>query len=160
MGPLMPAVVPDVREAILDRVAAIVLTVPGFVTSVRNRGLRKTESRPACILLDGDETAKLVHEVRGRASRMTPQVMTMRPELFILMPEDRPTNVGIGEDLNAKRVALIAAMADDEALAVLLGSNGGVVYNGCVTDLKSGSAVTGQMRLDFAYTYTFIPTTA
>jgi len=158
----MPAATPDKREAILERVSAICLTVPGFSSSVRNRGLRSNEQRPACVLLDGDESSKLVHDTRnkGRAGAMTPQIMIMRPELFVLLPEKRPTNVDVGQDLNEKRIALIAAIAEDASLAALLGSNGGVVYNGCVTDLKSGSAATGQMRLDFAYTYTFIPTTA
>jgi len=157
----MPAATPDRREAILERISAIILTPGlGFASSVRNRGLRQNEQRPACVLLDGDESPKLVHNNRrsGRASMLTPQIMIMRPELYVLLVEKRPTNVEVGQDLNAKRIALVAAIAEDTALATLLGSNGGMVYNGCVTDLKSGSALTGQMRLDFAYTYTFYPT--
>jgi len=153
----------DTRELILVRIAAICVaekTNAGIVTAVRNRGLLKTEARPACVLLDGDETPKLVHNNRrqGRAMLMTPQVMIMRPELYILLEEKSPLPDDVGPQLNAKRIALVAAIAGDMALATLLGSNGGMVYNGCVTDLKSGSSLTGQMRLDFAYTYTFFPT--
>jgi len=153
----------DTRELILARISAITVaeaTGAGITSCVRNRGLRSNEQRPACVLLDGDETAKLVHDSRrkGRATMLTPQVMIMRPELYILLKEDRPSNDDIGPELNAKRLLIVKAIAEDVPLVTLLGSNGSIVYNGCVTDLKSGSPLTGQMRLDFAYTYTFFPT--
>lgn len=161
----MPAYATDVREAILLRLAAIVLTPGlGFASAVRNRGLRSNEQRPAVIVLDGDESPILTHGGRqnraqgGRALPLTPSIMQMKPELYILLQEARPKNLEVGEELNAKRIALIAAIAEDTALAALLGSNGTMLYNGCVTDLKSGSALTGQMRLDFAFNYTFHPT--
>lgn len=163
----MAASTPDVREAILIRLAAIILTPAlGFTTAVRNRGLRSNEQRPAVIVLDGDEAPILTHGGRnnrsqgGRAMGLTPSIMQMRPELYILLKEDRPVNTDIGPDVNAMRIALVAAIAEDTALKTLVGSNGTILYNGCVTDLKSGSALTGQMRLDFAFNYTFKPTTA
>ena len=154
---------PDTRELILVRIVAICLaekTNAGIVTVARNRGLLKTEARPACVLLDGDETPKLVHnnQRRGRAMLMAPSIMIMRPELYVALEEKPPLPDTVGPQLNAKRIALVAAIAGDLALTALLGSNGGMTYNGCVTDLKSGSALTGQMRLDFAFTYTFFPT--
>ena len=162
----MPAASPDVREAVLARLQAIILLPAAgtFSTAVRNRGLRSNEQRPAVIMLDGDETPVLTHGGRnnraqsGRSMVLTPSIMQMRPELYILLKEDRPVNVDVGEELNTKRIALVAAIAEDTALKALLGSNGGILYNGCVTDLKSGSALTGQMRLDFAFNYTFFPT--
>jgi hypothetical protein len=153
----------DTRELILVRIMEICVaeaTGAGILTSVRNRGLLTNEKRPAVVLLDGDETAKLVHDKQGRAGMLTPQIMIMRPELYIVLKEERSNNEEIGSELNEKRILLIKAIAEDVPLATLLGSNGGIVYNGCVTDLKSGSSVTGQMRLDFALTYTFFPTNA
>lgn len=155
----------DTRELILERIATLATEQAGFKSAVRNRGLRQTEERPAIILLDGDETPVLTHggrQNRARSGRMmplTPSIMQMKPELYILLPEARPTNEEIGPALNAFRVQMCKAIAEDMQLLQLLGSNGTILYNGCTTDLKSGSAVTGQMRLDFAYNYTFFPST-
>lgn len=153
----------DTRELILARIATLSTEVAGFTTAVRNRALLKTEKRPAVILLDGDEFPVLTHGGRqnrahsGRQMMLTPSIMQLRPEMYILLPEDRPTNVDVGPLLNQKRVDLCAAIAEDVTLRNLLGSNGDMIYNGCATDLKSGSALTGQMRLDFYYNYTFFP---
>jgi hypothetical protein len=155
----------DTRELILARIAALCVETAGFVSAVRNRALLKTDKRPAVILLDGDEFPVLTHGGRqnrarsGRMMMLTPSIMQLRPELYVLMPEDRPTNQDIGPALNQKRVDLCKAIAEDEQLIMLLGSNGNIIYNGCATDLKSGSALTGQMRLDFYYNYTFFPST-
>jgi hypothetical protein len=154
----------DKREAILERIAQITTatkTAAGIVTAVRNRGLMSNEKRPACVLLDGDEKPAIFLPNNRTDSRSAsrPAIMRMSPELYVLMDEARPVNDQIGQLLNAKRIALSLAIVTDEALKTLLGPNGGIVYNGCVTDLKSGSALTGQMRLDFIYTYVFDPTT-
>ena len=155
----------DTRELILARLSALTVSTAGFVSAVRNRGLLKTEKRPATILLDGDESPVLTHGGRqnrahsGRMMMLTPSIMQLRPELYILLPEERPTNVNIGPELNQRRVDLCKAVAEDDALRMLLGSNGDIIYNGCSTDLKSGSALTGQMRLDFFLNYTFFPST-
>jgi hypothetical protein len=153
----------DKRELILERIAAITVaaqTAAGIVTCVRNRGLLANDKRPACVLLDGDERPAIFKPNSHTDSRSTfrPAIMRMSPEMYVLMDESRPTNENIGPILNAKRIALSMAIVSDAALKTLLGSNGGIVYNGCVTDLKSGSALTGQMRLDFIYTYLFDPT--
>jgi hypothetical protein len=155
----------DTREQILSRLAAIAVDLSGFKSAVRNRGLRDNEKRPAVIILDGDEAPVLTHGGRqnrahaGRTMSMTPQVMAMKPELYVLMDEARPQNEDLGPALNAKRVQFVKAIAEDDQLLALLGSNGGILYNGCVTDLKSGMPLSGQMRLDFMFSYTFFPTT-
>lgn len=153
----------DTRELILARIAVLCTETAGFLTAVRNRGLLKTEKRPAVILLDGDEFPVLTHGGRqnrarsGREMLLTPSIMQLRPEMYILLPEDRPTNEDVGPIVNQKRVDLCKAIAEDAPLRTLCGSNGDIIYNGCATDLKSGSALTGQMRLDFYYNYTFFP---
>lgn len=154
----------DKRELILVRIAAITTaaqTAAGIKTCVRNRGLMQNEARPACVLLDGDERPGLQRPVRhGREASvggMAPAIMRMTPELYVLMDELRPKNEEIGPLLNAKRIALVKAIANDAPLKALLGANGGIIYTGCTTDLKSGSALTGQMRLDLIYTYVFNP---
>jgi hypothetical protein len=125
---------------------------------VRNRGALPTDVRPAIILLDGDEENAGSNSTNGRSMLMRPSLMTMRPELYVVLDERRLKNDTVGESLNNYRMLIARAIATDEQMATLLGSNGKVVYNGCATDLKSGSALTGQMRLDFAFTYLFVPT--
>jgi hypothetical protein len=159
----------DKREGILVRLAAICVaeqTAAGIVRVVRNRALLKNEDRPAIVLLDGDEKPASFQPQARTNSRyvIRPQLTRMSPELYVLLDEARPIGegadgLGIGSVLNDKRIKLCAAIYADTALAALLGPNGGIVYNGCATDLKSGSALTGQMRLDFAFTYMFDPTT-
>lgn len=151
----------DMREDALNRVLEIMGTVPGIVTHVRNRGLRQNEHRPGMVLLDGDETPRTSLDTRrlqGRAMMMAPQIVQLRPEMYILMQEGRPNNDGLGPDINAFRIAFLKKLWEDTTLATILGSNGSIVYNGCVTDLKSGSALTGQMRLDFIMNYVLKPT--
>jgi hypothetical protein len=155
----MPASTPDVREEILLRLVAVT-TALGYQSSVRNRQLRSNDERPGTVLLDGDEAPALAYPTarRGRGMQVMPVIMQMKPELYVVLKEDRPTNVDVGEDLNARRIILVAAICEDAQLRTLVGSNGAIIYNGCVTDLKSGSALTGQMRLDFAFNYVFFPT--
>lgn len=155
----------DTREQILDRLLVIATEQAGFTSAVRNRGLRTNELRPAIVVLDGDEAPVLTHGSRsntakaGRSMPMTPEIMLMKPEIYLMLQEDRPTNETLGTELNTKRVALIKAIAEDEELRLLLGSNGNMIYNGCTTDLKSGMALSGQMRIDLNLVYTFFPTT-
>lgn len=157
---------PDTRELILARLLDIAVDQVGFVSKVRNRGLLSTDKRPAIVLLDGDESPVLTHGGRSNRARsggimpMTPQVMQLKPELYITLPEnDTSIQETLGTLLNAKRVQLIEAIAEDAPLLILLGSNGNIIYNGCATDLKSGGTLKGQMRLDLLLNYTFFPTT-
>lgn len=152
----------DKREMILERILAICLGLKAgdttILSAVRNRGLLSNERRPAVILLDGDEADTGLATFNGGRTPFRPSLVAMKPELYIDLDERRGTNTGVGEDLNRYRMAISQAIVTDTQLATLVGSNGKVVYNGCVTDLKSGSALTGQMRLDFTYSYIFVPT--
>lgn len=151
----------DNRELILARILTIMGTVSGIETTVRNRGLMKNEARPAQVLLDGDEIPLLssaTQRIRGNVSLMMPQVMELRPQVFYLPKEKRSTNVGIGSEVNAWRIEFLEKVWGSVELAELLGSNGSMVYNGCETDLKSGSAMSGEIRLDFVVNYVLMPT--
>lgn len=158
------------REAILARVLNVAIAVKTADTTIksaiRNRGPRTTDVRPAIVLLDGDETNELPPRAPGRAGQpLPPAILTMTPELFILLEESRPGNKNdtgsepteIGPRLNAYRDALLEALAGDAALLGLLGSNGRIQYRGMATDLKSGSALAGETRIDLALTYVFNP---
>lgn len=159
------------RENILQRISDITVaakTGAGLVTAVRNRGLLSTEKRPASVLLDADEGQFTnLRDLRGRSAGMRPQIMRMQPQLFIILNELRPTNDQAGPDgdlnvgtlLNQMRNALVNAIRTDEVLKGFLGANGGIVYQGCETDLKSGSSLTGQMKINMDFIYPFDPAT-
>lgn len=154
----------DTRELILVRLLAIMGTVSGITTTVRNRGLLQVEARPAQVLLDGDEQPLLTintQRLKGMIGLMTPQIMSARPEIYYLPKEKRPTNstpANIGSEANAWRIEILDKIWSDVELAELIGSNGSMVYNGCETDMKSGSAMSGEIRLDFIVNYVLSPT--
>ena len=151
----------DMREDFLARVYAIMGTVPGITSTARNRGLRSNEDRPGMVLLDGDESPRVSMQSQrrqGRAAMMAPQIIEIRPEVYILMQEGRPKNDAVGTELNTFRIVFMKKLWEDTTLATILGSNGSIVYNGLQTDLKSGSAMSGEMRLDFVANYVLKPT--
>jgi hypothetical protein len=153
----------DTREDILTQYLAIALAVKTadttIVSAARNVGPREVTKRPAIVLLDGDETPFLQPPPSSRGGQVLAKtILIMTPELYILLEEVRPTLAQVGQRLNAYRDALIAAVAGDATLLELLGPNGKIQYRGCATDLKSGSAMAGEMRLDFAFTYVLNPT--
>lgn len=153
----------DRRELILAQLFAILNSVktanPNDIkTVVRNRALLKTEKRLGIVLLDGDETSRLNRDrMSGRGEGFTPSILQMRPQVFILAQEQRPTNEDLGPDVNGVRNKIVQAVASDAMLKTLYTANGSIVYNGTVTDMKSGGAVTGLMMLDFSIMYPLIP---
>ena len=145
----------DNREAILARLAVLLAAIAGIESFARNRGLVANDSRPGIVLLDGDESERpprVGRNLTGRQS-MLPVFMAMKPQIFVLMDARQPQNVDVGTDINAFRTAIIRAIAADTTLRSLVGTNGDIVYNGSETDLKSGSPLDGEMRLDFTFSY-------
>lgn len=146
----------DKHEELLARVFEILQTIPNTNTAVRNRGLLDNEMRPGLVLLDGDAFSKVNGAGRGRV-RMSPQMMEARPQVFVVMDTRLPQNANLGQDMNAIAFAIIQAIAQDQPLLDIIGSNGDVTLIRAETDLKSGSAVRGQTRLDFTIVYWLDP---
>jgi len=151
----------DKRELILQRLLVILGAVEGIAAARRNRGANAQNERPALVLVDGDESAVLSHKTSSRAG-FAPSIQAMKPGIYILPKSLTPTNQdadgrNIGEITNGFRVAIIEKIAADTELENLLGPNGGISYNGAETDLKSGSALYGEMRLDFTLRYVLNP---
>lgn len=156
------------RELILQRLVAICETFkPTDIKNVfRNRDLVEQGQRPAIVILDGDESGVLIGGRRivqtGQAA-FTPQLMTMAPEIYIVLPDERPTNIkngtntNVGTLLNDFHQRVIEKIANDAILLALLGSNGGIVLQRVATALKSGLPLDGQMKLDFEFTYLLNP---
>lgn len=149
----------DRREQILTCIEGILAGVSGVRSVARNRGLLDNDVRPGLVLLDGDEQERSPRPAGSSTGRqgMVPTIMRMQPQVFIVMDVRKPQNANLGQDMNVIRTAIIGAFASDAELQSLVGTNGDIVYNGCETDLKSGSTLDGTARLDFSLTYPLIP---
>jgi hypothetical protein len=143
----------DRREDILVRILAIAEATGDYTLVARNKANIPEEQRPACIILDADETADDSDQGRGRPSA-TVNLIGMSPEIYILLG-DLPENVG--SEINALRIKLVKAILTDTTLDSIMGRNGGVRYEGCATGLASGRTIEGEMGLSFTFTYVLKP---
>lgn len=126
---------------------------------VRNRNELTAEKRPGIILLDGDETPdpRVPAPPTGRDTAIAPRIMLMRPEIYVVLETRKPQNKNLGEDLSIARAAIIAAVLKDRTLQQIVGTNGQIIYDGCVTDLARNRTMEGQIGISFTFVYPFIP---
>lgn len=131
-----------------------VTIVPGSV--VHNRNQLQHDKVPGIILLDADE----VRDPRAtalpqgsQASRVREQVMKMTPEIYVVLDVRGATKQNIGEDLNLARMAILRAVLPDAELQGIVGTNGGITYDGCVTDLARNRTMKGQLGISITFNY-------
>jgi len=79
-------------------------------------------------------------------------IVTMRPQIFVLLKNAKPNNVDVGTLLNTHRAAIIRAIATDAQLQALVGPNGDLAYESAETDLNTGMAMEGQMQIGISIT--------
>jgi hypothetical protein len=145
----------DRREELLVRTLALMsglVLVPALVETVRNTADLGDARRPAIVVLDGDETSIKRVEGRTQGLRLPPQLVAMTPQIFYLAG-DLPENMTIGTHLNTAKVAILNAIWHDAALRAICGSNGGIYYGGCETDLKTGSTISGELQVNPVFVY-------
>jgi hypothetical protein len=70
----------------------------------------------------------------------------------VVLKLKKPANEMVGQLVNTFRGRIISAIAADAQLMALIGSNGGITYDGCETDLKTGSPLEGELQLNFSIT--------
>jgi hypothetical protein len=152
----------DKREAILQRMLAILTTitgpavVDGQVSIFRNRGEVPVEKLPAIVLLDGREVIKVSTASRGGI--LAPTIFTLEPQVFVVLkPREDVNNDGIGEELSDYRMKLLKAFTSDDSLIAMLGANGEMQYLGFETDMQTGSTMLGQMQMNFTLSYVLNP---
>jgi hypothetical protein len=147
----------DRREQVLTAILAALKEVSGVQSVIRNRGALLADMRPAVVLLDGDENSRdPPPQGRGQLS-LSPNLIDLTPEIYVVMDTRLPQNEGIGEDMNALRVLILTALMSNAALIAVLGSNGDIKYDGCETDMASGRSMEGQMHLRLTFTYVLRP---
>ena len=153
---------------ILDRLFTILKGLPIALTAgvipldeghrVHNRDELPKEKVPGIILLDGDETKDpRFPQNSGRGTPVSPGMMKMTPEIYVVLDVRKPQNTNAGEDLNLARAAILNAVLHDKTLQTLMGSSGTITFDGAYTDLARNRQMRGQMGLSFTFTYPFIP---
>jgi len=167
----MPALI-DQRTQIIERLVELFSTFsvslvgddlngPVTITPalfVHNRGELPAEKVPGITLLDADETRDPATTPRpGRQGPPSPVLMRMTPEIYIVLNVRKPQNQNVGEDLNTARAAVLNLILNDATLQTIVGANGQILYDGCVTDLARNRQMRGQMGLSITFVYPFFP---
>ena len=143
----------DRRELILERVFTLLEEVSGW-HHYRGRGDLQNVSRPALVLLDADEVASPLPGVKTRPG--APQIVTMRPEVHVVLENSGTQKEEVGSKLNEMRLLLLRKIMRDPQIWELLTENGNVQYLGLDSDQGYGREMSGKMNLQLAFTYPLI----
>ena len=143
----------DRRELILARLVTVGQSLPGPQKVYRNRSQLSAALRPAIVILDSDEAGALGDFALGRPLS-SPGIMRMSPEICLMVAGSAET---IGSALNGMRLPMILAVLSDDELSALVGTTGGVQYQGCSTDIGRGREMEGEMILTFEIHYVLKP---
>lgn len=145
----------DKREQILSRLFTVLGTVEGVGTdnTFRNRDQLPDDKRPAILLLDADEEGKQSADNRGRIAS-SPNLVTLKPEVYAVLEDRKPQNEDVGQDLNALRAKILSAILTDAQLAGLCHN---IFYAGMITDLAKDREMKGQLGLAIEFTYYLKP---
>ncbi len=161
----------DRREQIIERLVAIVGTIPGVVLTGRNLIDPPDSQLPAIIIHDGDEESDEddVTREQARGGRAPGPVRVAMHPLLVVSVEPPPTapvtatdgtvswEDQVGPVLSAFRLAILKAVLFDAPLAAVYTTNGRVVYHGMTSYLDKGAAVIGRSALTFRIVYPLIP---
>lgn len=127
--------------------------------TVRNRNDLQAEKTPGIIILDADEVrdpTKLQPQRGNTEARMPVQVMKMTPEIYVVLDGRGVQNENVGKDLNTARLRILNAIFADQQLQEIVGANGGISYDGCVTDLARNRTMKGQLGISVTFSYPLI----
>lgn len=162
----------DRREQILNYIyTGLLPQVPGISPAnlFRDASQLTEDQKPGIVLLDGDE--KLVTDRKGHSLvAMPPAVFVLTPQIFVLLPMVDNVDAAVypqthkgvsapsGPAISAMRAAILQIIVPDQQLIAMCGPNGQVDYEGCETDMKSGSTIGtlgAQLQMNFAISYVF-----
>jgi hypothetical protein len=157
----------DKREMILSRLFTVLQGVPGVATDpetggpcvYRNRDELPDNKRPGILLLDANEVAEEKAKDRNRLSK-SPDLVMIKPEIYVTLTTAKPQNEGQGEALSAMRSAVLKAVLLDDTLNDLcgVGKGGEMQYAGSLTDMARGQPMEGEIGIMISFTYIFKPT--
>lgn len=143
---------------ILEQLDTVLQTVADAeaVAFYHNRASLRELQRPCIVMLDGRETMRLTGSGKGRR-QISPGLATLIPQIFVLLKNEEPLNIGQSVRLSNLRLAILKAIARDAVLVALVGSNGEVIYNGHITDFEDGSSMDGKLQMLFEFVYVLNP---
>jgi len=142
--------VADPREAILNRVVVVCGSVTGIQAAARNRLDVAALRRPAAIVHDGAE--QLLDAPQGeRRSRL--QRMELAPGVTVVIRGDDGAEAGALMTLYRSRI--VFAILNDAELIALVGTNGGIRYEGATVALPDAEAREYRITIDLVFTYPF-----
>lgn len=126
---------------------------------VHNRNELPKELVPGIILLDADEVSdpRGLQMPPGRGGPPGAKLMRMTPEIYVVLDVRKPNNVQVGEDLNKARLAILGTVLNDKTLQAIVGDNGQISYDGCVTDLARNRTMQGQLGVSITFVYPLVP---
>jgi hypothetical protein len=127
---------------------------------VHNRNELPSELVPGIILCDADEindTLVLQREPGRQAPKISPQIMKMTPEIIVVLEGRKPNDYNASEDLNLARIAILAAIWDNQNLQKIVGANGKIVLDACLTDFARNRVMLGQMGISMTFWYPLLP---
>jgi hypothetical protein len=144
------------RELILVQLGRVLADVNGIVKVYRNRIDIPEHPRPACVILDADESAEpLIEDGRGRPGLVSPIICTMTPEIYILGAA-AVVGENIGTVLNTLRSQVIKGVLNDQTL-IDFTHNGDIQFLGFATGFASGRSMEGEAGLSFQFRYLIQP---
>lgn len=141
----------DKREVILAAIGTVAATVFPAANVFRNTLQIPEGARPACVVLDADESA-IEGEPEGRPSR-GPVIVAMTPEIHILLGD---TSEDVGTALNGYRRQLVKALATDASLVAAC-HHGFIRFQSFATGLSSGRNMESQGLLAMEFRYMLRP---
>lgn len=130
---------------------------PGNI--VKNRGELQADKLPGIIVLAADEVkdSRTLKVPPGMLqNRMPVQLMRMTPEIYVQLDTRPVGNEHVLDDLEAARLAILNAICVDDELWKIVGPNGDITYDGCVTDLARNRQMKGQLGISVTFTYPLV----
>ena len=140
----------DRRESILARLVVLMGTVKGIERVYRNNPNPNEGQMPAVVIFDADEEVAPVPETHHYKGATAPQIVIMRPEIFICLSE-RASDAGTR--LNELRAAIYKAIVSDATLVSLVGTNGRINFHAVRTGFAVGRSLAAELKLEIAFTY-------
>lgn len=137
----------DRRENILARLKAVVGGVAGITKCERNLDEIPENIRPAAVIFDGGEEAA---ESDPRRPSSRPRIISMTPQILILIGDDARD---LGTTMNDMRAKVIAAINNDTTLAGHTLLDESVRYLGFETNLEPGRTGEGWGILSYEFIY-------
>jgi hypothetical protein len=140
----------DRREQILARLVEIMETIPGVGAVYRNNPDPNEGRMPAVVVFDADEEVAPLPDTARYKGSTAPQVMIMRPEIYILLSARA---ADAGTRLNELRALVYKAVVTDAALSDLVETNGRISLEAGRSGFAVGRAMLSELKLEFCFTY-------